>query len=176
MNPHDRPLIILACIGLALGGIFGIAGTFAPTDALRSLAWGIDGLGIVMAGALLTLKFFRDGSEVVAAGFLVLAIGESVILLGAPMSLEAAVPFFGAGVSMWVLALLLTSVPKVFPTAVRVLGLVSAALFLVVATHIYIGDQILPTSSPLPFFAYPVFVATFVGWIWTLFRGRAAKQ
>ena len=75
MNLHDPPLVILACIGLALGGIFGIAGAFAPTDALRSLAWGIDGLGIVMAGALLTLKFFRDGSEVVAAGFLVLAIG-----------------------------------------------------------------------------------------------------
>jgi len=172
MKSDRNPLIVLACLGLALGGLLGIAGTFAPTAALRSLAWGIDGLGIVTAGALLTLKYFRDGHDVVAAGFLVLAIGQSVILLGAPMSLDAAVPSFGAGVSMWALALLMTSIPKVFPTLVRVLGLISAALFLVVATHIFIGDHILATTSPLPAYAYPVFVATFAGWIWTLLRER----
>jgi hypothetical protein len=29
---------------------------------------------------------------------------------------------------------------------------------------------LLPTSSPLPFFAYPFLVLTFIGWIWTLLR------
>ncbi len=33
-----------ASLGLALGGILGLAGTFAPSDSLRGLAWGVDGL------------------------------------------------------------------------------------------------------------------------------------
>jgi len=32
------------------------------------------------------------------------------------------------------------------------------------------GEQVLPTSSPLPFFAYPFLVLVFVGWIWTLLK------
>ncbi len=28
----------------------------------------------------------------------------------------------------------------------------------------------MPTTSPLPFFAYPVLVLTFLGWIWSLLR------
>ena len=32
----------------------------------------------------------------------------------------------------------------------------------------FLGEQVLPTASPLPFFAYPFLVITFIGWIWTL--------
>jgi hypothetical protein len=38
----------------------------------------------------------------------------------------------------------------------------------VTALRIFGGAPILPTSSPLPFFAYPFLVATLFGWIWTL--------
>ena len=89
---YDLRLSVLASIGLAVGGILGMAGTFAPSVALRSLAWGIDGVALVMAGAILTVVFYRAGQDFVASGFLILAIGEGIILSGAAMDLDASVP------------------------------------------------------------------------------------
>ena len=45
-----------------------------------------------MATARLTLKFFRKGNDWVAAGFLVFAIGEAVMLSGTEASLARSVP------------------------------------------------------------------------------------
>ncbi len=169
---NDRHLKVLASVGLALGGALGLAGTFAPTASLRGLAWGIDGLALVMAAALLTVLFLRKGADLVAAGFMVFAVGQAVIVSGAASSLADSVPSFGAGTGMWAVALTLISIPGTFPLIVRVLGLVTAVLFAATAVQIFAGAQILPTSSPLPFFAYPIFVATLVGWIWTLLRAN----
>ena len=101
-----KGLRVLASIGLAVGGAFGLAGTFAPSASLRGLAWGIDGVGLVMAGAVLTLVFYRKGQDLVASGFLVFAIAEGLILSGAAMDPTASVPSFGAGASLWALALI----------------------------------------------------------------------
>lgn len=166
----DKGLRLLASIGLAVGGVLGTAGAFAPSAFLRGLAWGIDGVGLVMACALLTLVFYRRGQDLVAAGFLVFAIGEGLILSGAAMDLAASVPSFGAGTSLWALALVLISIPRVFPLPVRLLGFFTAVLFGVTAVQILAGIQVTPTTAPLPFYAYPVLVATLVGWIWTLMR------
>jgi hypothetical protein len=129
-----------------------------------------DGLGLVMASALLTLVFYRRDQDLVASGFLVFAVGEGIILSGAATDLAASVPSFGAGAGMWAVALALISIPRAFPLIVRLLGLGTAILFAATAGQIFAGVQILPTSSPLPFYAYPLFVATFVGWIWTLLK------
>ena len=145
-----------------------MAGTFAPTASLRGLAWGIDGVGLIVASALLTIAFYRTGQDLVASGFLVFAIGEGLILSGAAMDLAASVPSFGAGISLWASGLLLISIPPAFPLVVRGLGCAAAVLFTATALQIFAGGQITPITSPLPFFAYPVLVATFAGWIWTL--------
>jgi hypothetical protein len=50
------------------------------------------------------------------------------------------------------------------------LGGVAAALFAVTAGRIYAGEVLLPTATPLPFFAYPFLVGTLLGWAWTLLR------
>ena len=84
------------------------------------------------------------------------------------MDLAASIPSFGAGMSLWALALVLISSSRVFPGPVRLLGLIAAVLFGVVAVQIFAGMQVMPTTTPLPFYAYPVLVATFVGWMWTL--------
>jgi hypothetical protein len=164
----DRKLKVLASVGLAVGGVLGMAGTFAPSASLRGLSWGIDGTALVMASAILTLVYYRMGQDLVAAGFLVLAIGEGIILSSAAMDLDASVPSFGAGSGLWAMALALISLPLVFPFPVRTLGLIAASMFASTALQIFSGIPLTPLSSPLPFFAYPFFVATFVGWIWTL--------
>jgi hypothetical protein len=43
-------------------------------------------------------------------------------------------------------------------------------LFAVTAMLIFVGFPVVPTTSPLPFYAYPVLVATMAGWIWTLLK------
>jgi hypothetical protein len=166
----QRKLNILAALGLALGGAFGLAGTLVEQSALRSMFWGIDGAGLVMAASLLTLKYFRRDSDLVASGFLIFAIGEGVILSGAAASLSASLPSFAAGTALWATALLLISIPQEFALLIRLVGIASAVLFIATSLLILSGDSLSPISSPLPFFAYPFLVLTFAGWIWTLLR------
>jgi hypothetical protein len=53
-------------------------------------------------------------------------------------------------------------------------GIVTAVLPIVTAARIFMGEQLLPTSTPLPADAYPLLVATFIGWIWMLWRSEKA--
>jgi hypothetical protein len=43
-------------------------------------------------------------------------------------------------------------------------------LFAITAGRIYAGEVLFPTSSPLPFFAYPFLVVTLLAWAWNLVR------
>jgi hypothetical protein len=167
---NDARLRLVASVGLTVGAVFGIAGTFAPSAALRGLAWGLDGTAIVMASALLTVHHVRRGNELAAAGFLVLAIGEGLILSGAAMDLVASAPIFAAGVALWAASLALVSTSNVMPAWIRGVGFIAALLFTVVAALMFSGQALTPLSSPLPFFAYPFFAATLVGWAWAHYR------
>jgi type III secretory pathway component EscS len=116
------------------------------------------------------LRFSRLGHDIVATGFLVFAIGESLLVSVAAMDLAASIPSFGGGVGLWAAGLMLISGPRVYPIVPRVLGLLTSILFAVTACRIFAGAEITPLSHPLPFFAYPVLVATLIGWIVTLLR------
>jgi len=163
-------LNMIAAVGLAVGGVFGLLGTVVAQSNLRAAFWGIDSVALIVATALLTLKYFRAGHDTVSAGFLVFAIGEAVMLSGTAATLEGSVPAFAAGTSLWSAALLLTCIPKQFAIGVRLAGIIGSILFAITAARIFWGEQVLPTSRPLPFFAYPFLVLTFAGWIWTLLK------
>ena len=161
----DRPSI-LAPICLVVGGLLGLAGSFAPSDSLRGLAWGVDGSALIVAAAILAVHFIRQGSQLLAAGFLVFMAGETLVLSGAAMSLEASAPSFAAGAGLWAAALLLISAPNVMPLPVRALGGLAALLFGTTALQVFSGRSLTPLSQPLPFFAYPLFVLNLFGWAW----------
>src|SRR5262249_42763678 len=163
-------LNVLTAILLAIGGAFGLAGTFAAQRNLQAAAWAIDGVALVAATALLTLKFFRAGSDFAAAGFLVFSIVESVMLAGPAPSVSESVSSFAAGTALWSAGLLLTSIPREFELWTRVAAIIGAVLLAVTSARIFWGDQILPISRPLPFYAYPFLVLTFVGWIFKLLK------
>ena len=167
-NPINR----VACIGLALGGVFGMAGSMVAAANLRAAFWALDAVGLVVAASILALNYFRLEKPSVAAGFLVFAIGEGVMLSGTASSLEASVPAFAAGIALWSAALLLTSVPKEFAVWTRLTGIVAAVLFAATAAQIFWGVALTPISRPLPMFGYPFLVLTFAGWIWTTIKGR----
>lgn len=160
-----RNLRILAIAGLIAGGVLGMTGSIVTSDQVRAVCWAIDGVGVIIATAILAVTFGRSGRMEIAAGFLIYTIGESVMLCGTAMSLEASVPAFAAGTALWSAGLTLTSVPRVFAVWTRVAGLIAAVLFGIVSLSIFRGIPLTPIAHPLPFFAYPFLVVTFVGWI-----------
>lgn len=160
----------VAAIGLAIGGALGMAGTFVASDALRETLWAIDGTALVVATALLTMKYQRLGNDCVAAGFLTFLAGESLLLAGNAAGLQASVPSYAGGISLWAAGLVMVSAENTFAIWMRLTAVVAAVLFVASAGMILWGAPLLPTSSPLPAAGYPFLVLTFVGWIWTLVR------
>ncbi|GKS58576.1 hypothetical protein YTPLAS18_21030 [Nitrospira sp.] len=118
-----------------------------------------------MAGATLTMIFYCMGQDLVAAGLLVDALGEGVILSGVALDLDAATPSFGVGSSLWAMALTLIRLPPVFPFPVRTLGIIAASIFTATALQIISGVHLTALSTPLFFFTSPIFATTFFGWL-----------
>lgn len=171
MSQHLSRLVSSA--GLVVGSLLGLAGTFVPSSSTRGLLWGLDGVALVVATALLTIHYFRQGHDMVAGGFLVFAVGETLILATAAMELTRTGPVFGAGVSLWAASLFLLSVPRVAAVWVRLVGTLASLLFAIVAVQLFAGLALTPLSQPLPFFGYPFLVATLLGWAWERYRDPA---
>jgi hypothetical protein len=165
----------IAAAGLLVGAAFGLAGTLVESPSVQAFLWAIDSVGLVIAASLLALKYFRAGVDIVAGGYLVFAIGEGVLLSGTAAGPSGSVPAFAAGIALWAAGLALVSAPRLLPAWLRVLGAIAACLFAVTSARIYAGEELLPTSAPLPFFGYPFLVATLLGWAWMLMRGRGGS-
>ncbi|MGX9576409.1 hypothetical protein [Mesorhizobium sp. f-mel] len=116
----------VAATGLAIGGAFGLAGTFVASDALRETLWTIDSVALVVATALLTMKYQWLGNDCVAAGFLTFLAGESLLLAGNAAGLEASVPSYVGGISLWAAALVMVSAPNTFALWMRLTAVVAA--------------------------------------------------
>jgi hypothetical protein len=159
-----------AAVSLVIGAALGLAGSFAPSGSLRGLAWGLDGIALVVATALLTIHHVRRGNDLLAGGFLVFSIGQGLVVSGAAMELSAGAPSFGAGSGLWAVALAIISASRTMPLWVRGTGSIAAILLTVVALRIFAGNELTPLSQPLPFFAYPFLVATLLGWAWVHYR------
>jgi hypothetical protein len=161
---------VIAIVGLALGGLFGMLGTLLAARNLQAICWAIDGVGLIVATVILALRYFRRGNDLIAAGFLLLSLASSVMLTGTATTLAASVPSFGAGAALWVVGLLMVSIPGEFALWARLAGVIASILFTIVSARIFWGEQLLSTASPLPYFAYPFLVLAVLGWIWKLLR------
>ena len=175
-TPSVGALNRIAAVGLLVGAVFGLAGTLVGSPHLQASLWAIDSVGLVVATTLLAFKHFRAGADVVAAGFLVFAIGEAALLSGTAAGPSGSVPALAAGMALWSAALALISAPRHMPGWLRLVGAGAACLFAITSARIYAGEELLPTSSPLPFFAYPFLVATLLGWAWMLVREERPRR
>src|SRR5687768_16527141 len=129
----------VAAAGLVLGALLGVAGTFAPSDEVRALAWGADGTALILGCALLVVHHARKGNEQLAAGFLVFLAGETLIVAGSGMDLTTSAPLLAAGAALWAAGLALVSGSALMPGLVRLTGLIAAILFAVTAAQIFNG-------------------------------------
>jgi hypothetical protein len=166
----NKTLKVVAVAGIALGGILGMVGTMVASQNVRAVSWAVDSTALIVAACLLTLMFFKRGDDCVAAGFLVYGIGEAVMLGGTAGTLEASVPSFAAGTALWSAGLFLICIPGIFVIWTRIAGLIASVLFAITSLRIFWGEQVLPITKPLPYFAYPFLVLTFIGWIYFLLK------
>lgn len=168
----SKRLRAVAAAALVIGALLGMAGSFTPSDELRRLAWAVDGVALVIGSALLAVHHLREGRDLLAAGFLVYLLGETVILSGTGMGLEASAPSFAAGAGLWAAGLALTSASGDLPAFVRATGAIAAILFAVTAARMFGGGALTPLSKPLPFYAYPFLAITLFGWAWAHVRSN----
>jgi hypothetical protein len=173
---NDERLRGVAAAGLVIGALLGMAGSFVSSPAVRSLAWGVDGIAIIVGSALLTVYHVRERNDLLAAGFLVFLAGETLIVSGSAMDLAASAPSFAAGAGLWCAGLILISASAVMPTFVRITGAVAAVLLAVAAVRIFAGGALTPLSQPLPFYAYPFLAITLFGWAWVHVRSQPARD
>ena len=172
---NREPRRIVAAAGLIIGALLGMAGSFAPTAALRGLLWGIDGIALVVASALLVVHHLRQGHDLLAAGFLVFLAGETLIVSGSAMELAASAPSFAAGAGLWAAGLALVSASRDMPAFVRITGVIAAILLAVTAARLFAGAALTPLSQPLPFFAYPFLATTLIGWAWAHLQSNSTR-
>jgi len=162
----------VAAAGLVIGALLGMAGSFAPSAAIRGVAWGVDGIAIVVGSALLAVHHVRERNDLLAAGFLVFLAGETLIVSGSAMELAASAPSFAAGAGLWCAGLALISASPAMPAFIRATGAIASVLFAVTAVRIFAGADLTPLSEPLPFYAYPFLAITLFGWAWVHVRSR----
>lgn len=163
-------LRVVAAGGLTVGALLGMAGTFAPTPQLRSLAWGIDGTGIIVACALLAAHYLRRGDVQLSAGFLVFLVAETLITSGVAIEPSTFSPVFAPGAGLWAAALALISASTALPIFVRATGAIASVLMAATAVMIFTGTALHPLSKPLPYYAFPFLALTLLGWAWTQVR------
>jgi len=170
----EKSIVTTAAAGLIIGCVLGVAGSFVTSATVRSIAWALDSAAIILASSLLTLHYFKNGEQMTAAGFLNFAIAETVIFSSSALDLNANIPAFGAGTFLWAISLTVISLQKVFPLVVRCAGLIAAVLFIIVSFLILTGHPVNALTKPLPFYAYPFFALTLLGWAWALLKKRAS--
>jgi hypothetical protein len=165
-----KPIVITAATGLVIGALLGLIGSIIPFDTFRNITWGIGSGSLILAALALVMFYFRKGWDLVAVGFLAYALAEAVVFSSCATSIGNNSGTLGAGVFLWALSIAMLSFQNVFPVFVRITGSIASVLFAVCALRIFAGDSLNALSKPLPYFAYPFFAVTLVGWAWTLVK------
>ena len=165
---------MLASIGLAIGAIFGMSGSFITEPTLQIALYEISSIGLTAALVLLAVKFIRAEKDFLSTGFLLLAIAEAIMTTGSALGAVGGQPSFGAGMALYVPALLFISIPKEFPLWTRLTGIAASIPFAIAASKIFMGEEVLSTSA-LPGAGYGLLTLTIVGWIIVLLRENKSE-
>lgn len=163
-------LNLLITIGLAIGFILGMGGSFVKDITTQVILYEISTIGLTVGALLAAAKYARENVDLVASGFLLLAIAEATMSSGAAdIYSGGGGASFGAGMALYVPALLLISIPDKLPKLVRLTGVLAAIPFTIAAAKIFLGEDV-PSTSLFPSIGYGLLTLTIIGWIWTIRR------
>lgn len=158
--------------GLVVGAVLGFGGNLVEQGSnTQSVLYGISALGLILASVLLAVEHVSTGHRLAAAGFALLALGETRVLN--PTDLPGAQASFAAGVLLYAPGLLMIALSAWAPRWVRLVGAITAVPF---ATHslVYLGGGAIDSTGPLAGIGYALLTVTIVGWIRTVLRAETA--
>ncbi|MFC0681750.1 hypothetical protein ACFFGH_28295 [Lysobacter korlensis] len=153
---------------LAVGAVLGFAGNFLPRGGdLQSVFYAVSAAGLILGSVLLALRRAAAGDPLVAAGFGLLALGETRVMnpVAAPGSEES----FAVGVLLYAPGLLLIAASAWAPVWVRVVGALAALPF---GGHalMYLSGAEVSSAGPVASVGYGLLTLTVAGWIVTVLR------
>jgi hypothetical protein len=153
--------------GLIVGAVLGFGGNFVEQANIQSVLYGLSALGLILGSVLLAVEHASAGHRLAAAGFAMLALGETRVLN--PTDAPGGEASFAAGVLLYVPGLLMIALSAWAPRWVRLLGAIAAIPF---ASHslIYLGGGAIDSTDPLAGIGYALLTVTIIGWTLTVLR------
>lgn len=158
--------------GLVVGAVLGFGGNFVEQGDTQSVLYGLSALGLILASVLLAVEHASVRHRLAAAGFALLALGETRVLN--PTDAPGGEASFAAGVLLYAPGLLMIALSPWAPRWVRLLGAIAAVPF---AAHalVYLGGGAVDSTGPLAGIGYALFTVTVVGWTLTVLRSPKAS-
>lgn len=155
--------------GLVVGAVLGFAGNFVEQADIQSVLYGLSAAGLILSSVLLTVEHSSIGHRLAAAGFALLALGETRVLN--PTGVPGGEASFAAGVLLYAPGLLLIALSGWAPRWVRLVGAIAAVPF---AAHslVYLGGGAIDSTGPLAGIGYVLFTVTVIGWTLTVLRSE----
>lgn len=155
--------------GLVVGALLGFGGNFVEPGEAQDVLYGLSAAGLIVASVLLVLEHLSTGHRFAAAGFALLALGETRVLN--PADVPGGEASFAAGVLLYAPGLLLIAASTWAPLWARVTGAVAAVAF---ATHsvIYLGGGEIDSTGPVAGIGYTLLTITVMGWILAVLRSQ----
>lgn len=158
------PEITIVVVGLTIGWTLGIAGGVVQEGSGRYALWGISSIGILIAAALLTIRYAAS-NVMFSAGLALLLVGEAVIHTQGTAGVDA----FASATFAYAPGLLLVALSGWGPRWTRITALAAAAVFAVHAARYLSGSDAGPDHM-IPTIGYVFFILTMIGWTWHLTR------
>jgi hypothetical protein len=157
--------------GLVVGAVLGFGGNFVEQGSTQNVLYGLSALGLILASVLLAVAHVSTGHRLAAAGFVLLALGETRVLN--PTDVPGGEASFAAGVLLYAPGLLMIALSTWAPRWVRLVGAIAAVPF---AAHslVYLGGGAIDSTGPLAGIGYALFTITVVGWALTVLRSEQA--
>jgi hypothetical protein len=149
---------IAVVAGLTAGWVLGFAGAMLGPGAARETAWAVSSIGIMTAVVVLAARHLPTDVPL-AAGLLLLALGEAVIHAQGPEAIDAV----AAATYAYVPALLLTAGSQWPPAWTRVTAAGSAIAFAVHAAF-YLAGAAPTVDGPAMSIGYGLLGLTMIGW------------
>lgn len=166
----DRKIIGVGLVVAVAAGI--TAGGFESVDTVTVL-YAISSVGWVVATALLAARHIQSGESVLAAGFIILTVAESLLWVsGRPGDPDYDAGFAG-GAMFYVPGLLLIGLPSAYHWVTRLLAVAGAVVWSVAVAG-YLTGSGLNDDDPVALAGYTLLSATFVGIALRVMRSRDA--
>lgn len=157
--------------GLVVGAVLGFGGNFVEQGHVQDVMYGLSALGLIVASVLLAIELASAGERLSAAGFVLLALGETRVLN--PTDVPGGEAAFAVGVLLYAPGLLLLARSTWAPRWVRLVGAAAAIPF---AAHAltFLGGADVDSTGPLAGVGYALLTITIIGWALAVLRAPRA--